>query len=174
MYLLLAISALVLLLLVQAVRGRSAQVKDPHAAGELIIPVDLEAFRNLIDAQQDRFLREHLDGRDYRRVQRARALATAEYLRHVAHNAGIILRVGEFARSSREASVAALGAELVSNAIRLRLFSLVALAQAYLSVVLPGLSLSAGGVADRYDMLTAKLWAVGRSWTPTPGASAAS
>ena len=174
MYLLFAISLLAVFLLWTVVRGRSMQVKDPSSAAERIVPVDLEAFRNLIDPQQDRYLRDHLAGREYRRVQRARALATAEYLRQVAHNASVILRVGESARSNREAGVAALGAELVSNAITLRLFSLLALAQAYLSVLLPGLTLSAGSVADGYDRLTAKLWAIGRSWTPTAGVSAAS
>lgn len=171
MYLVFAISAAVLLLLWVAVRGRSAQVRDLRSAQEAIVPVDLEAFRNLIDPQQDRFLREHLGTRDFRRVQRLRYLAVAEYLRQVARNAGVILRVGESARASHEASVVSLGSDLVSAAIAVRLYCLLALAQAYGGVLFPGVGVSVGTVADSYDRLTAKLWAISRSGTPVRSAS---
>jgi hypothetical protein len=171
MYLFIAISALSLVLLLLLVRGRSADVRDPRSAEEMITTVDLEAFRNLIDVRQDHFLRDRLSPRDYRRVQRARYLAIAEYLWHVAHNAGVILRVGEAARSSHEPSIAEVGPDLVSGAIALRLYCLLGLVQAYVGVVWPGIGLSLGSVADGYDQLTAKLWAIGRSWTPVRTAS---
>lgn len=170
MYLLLAISALVMALLWWAVRGRSSQVRNARDAEQALAPVDLDAFRNLIDPQQDRYLREHLGGRDFRRVQRARYLAVAEYLWQVANNASVILRVGESARSSPDAAVGTQGAELVSAAVAVRLYCLLALAQAYAGVLFPGMGVSVGTVADSYDRLTAKLWAIGRSWTPVRSA----
>lgn len=171
MYLIFAISAAVLVLLWVAVRGRSARIRDMRSAQEALVPVDLEAFRNLIDMQQERFLKEHLSGHDFRRVQRARYLAVAEYLWQVANNASVILRLGESARASHEASVEAQGAELTSAAVSVRLYCLVALAQAYAGVLFPGVGVSVGTVADSYDRLTAKLWAIGRSWTPVRSAS---
>jgi hypothetical protein len=171
MYVIFLISAAVLVLLWVAVRGRSAQVRDLRSAQEDIVPVDLEAFRNLIDPQQDRYLREHLGGRDFRRVQRARSLAVAEYLWQVARNAGVILHVGEFARASHEATVVSQGADLASAAIAVRLYCLLALAQAYGGVLFPGMGVSVGTVADSYDRLTAKLWVISRSGTPVRSAS---
>jgi len=168
MLLLIAISVLALALMWAAIRGRAAQVKDPHAACLSLVEVDLESFRNLIDPAQEIFLRRRLSARDFRRVQRARVLAVAEYLRQVAHNASVILRLGEAARDSHDPSLSAMGADMVSTAISLRLNCMLALGRAYIGYVLPGISLSPAAVADRYDRLAATLRAIGRSWTPGP------
>jgi hypothetical protein len=166
MYLLFAISAAVLILLWFAVRGRNTQVPRLESAEQALVPVDIEAFRNLIDSQQDRFLRQHLPARDFRRVQRARYRAVTEYLWQVADNASVILRLGESARASHEAGVESQGSELATAAIAVRLYCLLALVQAYSGVLFPGVNVSVGAVADSYDRLTAKVWAISRSWTP--------
>jgi len=171
MYVFFIISAAVLLLLWTIVRGRSAHVQTPDAAQVAIIPVDLDAFRNLIDSSQDRYLRSNLARPEFRRVQRARYLAVAEYLHRVARNASIILRVGESARVSHQSEVEKEGAAMASAAVMLRLLCLVALAQAYLGYVFPGMGVSVGSVADGYDRLTAKLWAMRHTWTPVRTAS---
>jgi hypothetical protein len=171
MYLLMAISVLALALMWAAVRGRAAQVKDPRSAGEILLAVDLESFRNLIDPTQDRFLRQRLSRRDFRRVQRARVLAIAGYLRKVAQNASVMLRLGEAARDSNDPALSAMGAELVSRAIDVRLNCLLALAQAYIGVLYPGLGISIASVADRYDRLAGTLRSIGRTWTPAPDAA---
>lgn len=172
MYLLIAISLLELGILWAIVRGRAAQVTDPLSAGEVLLAVDLEAFRNLIDPLQDSFLRRELSRRDYRRVQRARVLAIAAYLRKVAHNASVMLRLGEAARDSHDPALSVMGAEMASTAISVRLNCLLALAQAYAGVLFPGLSISMGSVADRYDRLVGTLSSLGRSWTPASRAGA--
>ena len=166
MTLVFAISGAVLLLLLLAVRRRRAHMLDLKKAEQAILPIDLEAFRNLIDKRQDQFLEEHLSSRDFRRVQRARYLAVSEYLWHVAANAGVILRLGEAARASRDASVERQGAELASAAVSVRLYCMLALAQAYVGYIFPGMAVSVGAVADSYDHLTSKLWVIGRSWKP--------
>jgi hypothetical protein len=165
------ISAAVLLVLLLAVRARRKQWIDPQMAAEAIVPVDLDAFRNLIDKRQDQFLKQHLSGRDFRRVQRARYFAVTEYLWHVAGNAGVILRVGEAARATREAAVEQQGAELASAAVTVRLYCMLALAQAYAGYLFPGVAVSVGAVADSYDHLTSKLWVIGRSWKPLANVS---
>ena len=170
MYFALIISAAVLVLLILAVRGRSAPIKDLSSAREAIVPVDLEAFRNLIDLSQERFLRQRLSARDFRRVQRARYRAVAEYLWLVAGNASVIMRLGESARSSHEAAVGSQGSELASAAVTVRLYCLLALTQAYAGALFPGLGVSVGMVADSYDRLTMKLWAIDRAWTPARSA----
>ena len=166
MYVLFTLLVGVLLLLWFAVRGRPAEVRSLASAEQSIVPADIEAFRNLIDSQQDRYLRQHLPPRDFRRVQRARYRAVTEYLWHLADNASVILRLGESARASHEAGVESQGSELATAAIAVRLYCLLALAQAYLGILLPGVNVSVGTVADSYDRLTAKVWAIGRSWVP--------
>ena len=171
MYVIILISAFVVFLLWLAVRGRATHVQDVTAAEKAIVPVDLEAFRNLIDPQQERYLREHLSRGDFHRVQRARYLAIAEYLWCVAGNASVIVRLGEAARAAHEPSMETQGAELTAAAVSVRLYSILALAQAYAGILVPGLGISVGSVADSYDRLTAKVWAIGRVWTPVRTAS---
>ena len=166
MYIALAISAFVLVLLWLAVRGRHRDIRDFQSAEHLIVPIDIDAFRNLIDPRQDRFLRERLPARDFRRVQRARYRAVTEYLWRVTRNAGIILRLGQSAHATHETGVESQGSELASAAIAVRLYCVPALAQAYVGILFPGVGVSVGTVADSYDRLTAKVWAIGRSWTP--------
>ena len=161
----------VLILLWIMVRGRGMHVHDMRSAEEAIVPVDLEAFRNLVDVQQDRFLCEHLASRDFRRVQRARSTAIAGYLRCLASNTSVMLRLGEAARAIPEPSIAAQGAELATAAVTLRVYCLLALVQAYAAFLFPGTGMSVGSVVDSYDRLTVKLWTIGRAWTPARNAS---
>lgn len=168
MYLLIAISFLALALLWMAVRGRSAEVKDLSSAGALLTQVDIEAFRNLIDPAQDQYLQMRLSAADYRRVQRARALAVAEYLHMVAANASIMLRAGESASESEDAAVAAMGAEMASSAVNLRLKCLLALSKAYAGVIFPGSTVPVIGIVDRYDVLAMRLHAARHSWSAAP------
>ena len=166
MYLLIAISLLALALMWAAVRGHAADVKDPSSARLSLLEIDLESFRNLIDPSQETFLRQRLSARDYRRVQRARALAVAEYLRKVAYNASVMLRLGEAARDNHDPAIAGMGGEMVSTALTVRLNCILALGRAYAGYLFPGLGMSLASVADRYDRLAAGLRAIGRSWTP--------
>ena len=156
----------VLLLLLLAIRRRHVEVRDIHSAEVAMVAVDIEAFRNLIDPEQDEFLRSNLNPRDYRRIQRARSLAAADYLRQVAFNAGVILRLGESVRSGHESSVESQGSELVAAAASVRLHCLMALFHAYAGVLLPGVSISIATIADSYDHLTMQFGAVRRSLTP--------
>lgn len=164
MYLLMAISILTLALLAMAVRGRSGEVEDPATAAELLTEVDIEAFRNLIDPREDEFLRVRLCAHDYRRVQRARALAIADYLHKVAANASVMLRVGESVRDCADPVLASMGAEIASSALNVRVKCLLALGKAYTAAVFPGVSISVATVADRYDRLAMRLYAVRHSW----------
>ena len=60
-------------------------------------PVDIEAFRNLVDPKEDAFLRANLCPRDFRAVQRDRARSAMEYLHNSTRNATYLLRMGEAA-----------------------------------------------------------------------------
>lgn len=171
MYLFIILGAAVLVLLWTAVRGLSARVTTPEAAESEIIPVDILAFRNLIDVSQEDYLRQKLSPREFRAVQRTRYLATAEYLRRVAKNASVILRLGQAARATHRSEIEEQGAQMTSAAVALRLFCLIALAQAYAGYAFPGMQVSVGSIADSYDRLTAKVWAMRHVWIPAQNVS---
>ena len=166
MYLVLIISVIVLVLLWVVVRGRRTQIHDVTSAQAALVPVDLDAFRNLIDRQQERFLREHLSAPEFRRLQRARNLAVIEYLWRVAHNAGVVLQLGMLARDREESPVRTEGIELMSAAAELRLNCLCALGRALVGVFLPKFSVSLVSLADSYDRVTLRFWEIGRCWKP--------
>ncbi|MGA2347943.1 MAG: hypothetical protein ABSF93_18170 [Candidatus Sulfotelmatobacter sp.] len=44
-------------------------------------PIDVAAFRNLIDPAEDEYLRRHLSAAQFRKTQRARLRARAAYVR---------------------------------------------------------------------------------------------
>ena len=62
-------------------------------------PVDLPAFLNLVDPREEQFLRVSLTPQVFRRVQRHRLFAAREYVRRVAKNAAVMVRLGEAAKA---------------------------------------------------------------------------
>lgn len=148
--LLVAIALGAMFLLWRATRARAVQVAGLDDLEGKTQPVDLAAFRNLTDPAEEAFLRENLDAIDFRRVQRARMRAALEYVRRANDNAAVLLRLGELARSHAEADVARAGAELVDNAVRLRLYALLAQAVLLLRIALPGVEWSPRGIQEAY------------------------
>jgi hypothetical protein len=118
-------------------------------------PVDLEAFRNLVDPGEEDFLHSSLLPRQFRAVQRERMRAALEYVQNTAHNAGFLLRMGEAARRSSDPRIAQAGRQLIDSALRLRAYALLSAAKLYVRIVFPGARLSYGQLADSYQHLSA-------------------
>jgi len=144
-------------------------LQDPAAH---LRSVDLEAFRNLIDPGEERFLRANLPAAEFRLIQRERLRAAVEYVSAVGHNAAVLLRLGQAARLSPDPSVAAAGASLVDTALQLRLAALRSLAVLYLRIILPGGHVSLAAVAERYELVTGQVVMLGLRH-PVRGISAA-
>jgi hypothetical protein len=117
-------------------------------------PVDFAAFSNLLDTSQGQFLKQRLSSSDYRRIRRARLLATLEYVKRLAHNAQVLMRLGEAARSSSDPQVATAAQALVNNALRMRLLAMSAIVKLYGELWVPQFSTQLEPVADRYRQLT--------------------
>lgn len=149
----------VLLLLLVAVLGLSVKrARRRMVSWEVLqarlIAVDVEAFRNLADPAQERFLRNRLSHRQYLKVQQARRRAMIEYLHRVAHNAAVLIQAAEAARSSADPAVAKSGADLAATAVAARLYALAALARLYLGLLLPFVPLSCESVLEIYERLS--------------------
>jgi hypothetical protein len=151
---LVAVSVVALALLLLTVRRRRTLLNGPHEVAGELRPVDIEAFRNLIDPSEEQFLREQLSRRQFRLIKRARLLATTDYVRHASHNAAILLRLGEAARQNPDSCIAEAGQRLVDDAVRLRMLALFSMTQLYLGILLPGVHISAGSLVENYQQLS--------------------
>lgn len=144
-----SLTALIALLLVT--RGYSTSVGELGDLASHTRPVDIEAFRNIIDPAEEDFLRANLSTSQFRAVQRQRLLATAEYVGNVAHNAAVLLRLGQAGLHNPNPTVVTASRQLIENALRLRIYALLSLAKLYLRIAVPEARLSSGRLADNYE-----------------------
>lgn len=166
------LSALVLLLLLRLAKGQALALRNGENPAEHIRFVDVEAFRNLIDPQEEAYLRSRLHPADFRKIQRKRLSAAVEYISCAAHNAAVLLRVAEAARLSSDPKIAEMAEELVENAIRLRLYAFQAIPRLYVAMIVPLGQQSSVRVVDRYERMTRQIVMLGLQY-PMRGISAA-
>jgi hypothetical protein len=148
--------------LIMAARGRSGTVTDVAELEGKLRPVDLLAFRNLVVAEEEEFLRSNLPAKVFRVVQKERIGAAVEYVQCVAQNASLLLRLGEAARASADPEIANAGRELVESALRIRIYALSAAMKLRARRVLPRLSVSPSAVSSSYENLTGLVSRLGR------------
>lgn len=120
---------------------------------ELLHAVDLEAFGNLIDDEEERFLRESLPRADFRSLQRQRLRAAIDYIAAISHNAGVLLHFGQLASSSLDPQIAEAGRNLVDSASRLRLSAFSARAKLYTRMLFPRLNSETVAVTESYEQM---------------------
>jgi hypothetical protein len=145
---------------------RSLPVKASASLTAAIRPIDIDAFRNLIDPAEDDYLRRRLPRAQFRLVRRERLLAMAAYVQAARKNAAVLVRVGEAARSSGDSRVAVAAHQLVSDALLLRRNTTVALVRIYLALAWPNSEFAAVRVVDRYEQISGAAMLLGRLQNP--------
>jgi hypothetical protein len=145
----------ILLLLLYLEGGRSCSLNRLEDMAGRTRPVDLEAFRNLVDPGEEDFLRSSLLPRQFRAVQRERMRAALEYVQNATHNAALLLRMGEAAMQNADPRVVQAGRQLIDSALRLRAYALLCAAKLYVRMVFPEARLSYGRLVDNYQHLSA-------------------
>jgi hypothetical protein len=168
---LLALLSLVFLL--RLAKGRAVDIKSPDDLRSHIRPVDVQAFRNLTNPNEEEFLHAHLSPSEFRTVQRARLRAALEYVFCVANNAAVLIRMAEDARHSADPSVAEAGQKLADSALRLRLFAFQASAKLYLAMIYPTGRTPSYDIAEQYERMTRQGILLGRMRFPARGISSA-
>jgi len=143
---------------------------DEAELSEQIRAVDLDAFQNLTDSDEEEYLRTNLPAAEFRVIQRQRLRAAIEYVGGVSHNAGLLLQLGQTARRSPDPRVVEAGRNLVDNALRLRLYSVLAICKLCLRIAFPGTLLQPAGIVDRYQQMTEGAAQLGRLQSPSRGA----
>ncbi|MGZ4817313.1 MAG: hypothetical protein ACXVZJ_01735 [Terriglobales bacterium] len=147
----LAAIALALTLAIRgAVRGFASAVTDPEQLFGRTIPIDVDAFRNLLRPEDDEYLRAHLPAYSFLRVRRSRFLAAYEYVRMIARNSAILVRLGQAARASSDAQVSQAAQQLIHLAIETRVYAFLAEAQLLIASFLPWWRPSLGAIVLVY------------------------
>jgi len=170
--LILAGIGLVVLLLLARLRDQrlSARIVENPAAH--LRPVDIEAFRNLIDPDEEEYLRTRLSPVEFRKIQRERMRAAVECVSCAARNAMVLSRLGHAARHSPDPATAAAAGKLIDEALHLRMYAFQAMPRLYLGILFPSRPMAPLRVAEGYEQMTRQVVLLGLQY-PTRGASAA-
>jgi hypothetical protein len=150
------IAVAIVLFLVFQVRTRHGQGGKQMGAVRLT-PVDLDAFENLTDPEEEKYLRQNLSPAEFRRVQRLRIRAAKMYVAALSENASTLMAVGQSARFRSSPEIAASGQQIHQAALRLKLWCALSLLRMNTAFVFPTLlsPLNAGA----QDYLTVKYMA---------------
>ena len=159
-------AAVALIFILRITVSRALQVSGNHDLAPKIVPIDIDAFRNLVDAAESDYLYRRLPSAEFRRVQRARLRAAAAYIRVAGHNASMLVTIGQAALVAEDASTVAAARQLVENALLLRRNATVALFRIYMAMAWPQASLSAAPVLTGYERLSSSAMLLGRLQNP--------
>jgi hypothetical protein len=158
---------------IRLTKGRALAPEILENPTEHLRAVDVEAFRNLVDRDEEEFLRANLPPAEFHRIQRERLRAAVEYVSCAAQNAAILLRLADAGRRSSDPATAEAAEKLVDNAIRLRLYASLAIPRLYLGMILPGVPIAPVRIAESYEQMTRLVVLLGCLQYPTRGISAA-
>jgi len=159
--------------LIRLTKSRASTSKVLENPAEHIRAVDVEAFRNLVDPEEEEFLRTNLSPAEFRSIQRERLRAAVDYVSCAAQNAAILVRLADAGRRSSDPATAEAAEKLVNNALRLRLYALHAIPRLYLGMILPGARISPVRIAESYEQMTRLVVLLGCLQYPTRGVPAA-
>jgi hypothetical protein len=145
--------------------SRSLQVSKSGVA-ETIRPIDVEAFRNLVDPDEDDYLHRRLSGAEFRLVRRERLRATAAYVQTAGRNAAALVLIGQGALAAGDARTAEAARRLVDDALLLRRNAAFALLRIYIALAWPNAGLVASSVLRGYERVNGDAMLLGRLQNP--------
>jgi hypothetical protein len=119
--------------------------RKPNPAGaetarNLISSLDIEAFRNLVDPEEESFLRSNLTADQFRTIKRERAWAALAYVRILFRIAPEFTHFGNALQSSSDPRLVDLGQQMVGSAVNLRLYALQASTRLLVAATFPRLA----------------------------------
>jgi hypothetical protein len=116
---------------------RTRDLPDVDQAATVIQSLDIEAFRNLVDPEEEAFLRARLPPEEFRRIKRERTRVALAYVKALSHASLQFARFGDLAQRSPDPAIAASGKQIANSATYLRLRALDASIQLTLSAAFP-------------------------------------
>ena len=146
--------------------SRGPQVSEDHSLAGQIQPIDVAAFRNLVNPAEDAYLRRRLPAAEFRLVRRKRLLAMAAYVQTARRNAAVLVRMGQNALSARDAHTAEAAQKLVDDAMLLRGNATIALLRIYVALAWSNSDLGGAPVLESYEQLNGSAMLLGRLQNP--------
>ncbi|MGP0020071.1 MAG: hypothetical protein ACLPHP_15980 [Candidatus Sulfotelmatobacter sp.] len=159
-------AALALIFILGVALSRSLQISASAGLAEQIHPIDVEAFRTLVDPAEDDYLRRRLPAAEFRLVRRERLRAMAAYVQTAGRNAAVLVRMGQAALTSGNPDTAEAARRLVDNALLLRRNAAFALLRIYLALAFPNSGLAAAPILHGYEQLNGTAMLLGRLQNP--------
>src|SRR5208282_4826 len=145
-----------------AIRSRTQRV-DLEKAVQAFRSLDIDAFRNLVDATEEAFLRDNLSSKQFREIKRQRAWAALLYAWEAGGAATALAKIGQAAQRSSDPEIAASGVQLSENAFQLRLQTIGASFRLLTEILLPDRqSRSLPPLVDQYERTSETLFRLGR------------
>lgn len=163
---LVVVAALALVVILSVTASRSLQKSSGAGLTTQIRPLDVEAFRNLVDPADDEYLRLSLPAAKFRIVRRERLRAAAAYIQVAGSNAAILVRMGQAALTAEDARTAEAARRLVENALLLRRNAAFALLRIYVALAWPMSGPAADPVLHGYEQLNGAAMLLGRLQNP--------
>jgi len=134
---------------------RTKDLADLDQAFTAIRLLDIEAFRNLVDPEEETFLRARLSAQEFRRIKRERAKAALAYVKELSRVSLQFARFGDAAQRSPDPAIAASGRQIANSAIYLRLRALDASVWLAVSAAFPSFDpRSMHSLLEQYDRAT--------------------
>jgi hypothetical protein len=131
-----------------------------------IRPMDVAAFRNLVDPAEDDYLRRRLPASDFRLVRRERLRAMAAYVQLAKRNAEVLVRIAQNSTLAADAQTAEAARRLEDHAHLLQRNCTFAIVKIYIALAWPNSSLAAAPVLQGYKELNNSAMLLGRLQNP--------
>lgn len=117
------------------------------------IVVDLDAFRMLLDRDDETYLLRKLPRGRFRKLKRQKIALTARYVSRISANVPKVLRDAQLKSESPDPEVAQQAVKTINLAIEIRQQCLVMYARLAAEYVMPSLQLTPVALASRYQTL---------------------
>ena len=159
-------AALALVFILGLTVSTRLQLSPGSALARKIEPIDIEAFRNLLNPAENDYLRRRLGASEFRMVQRERLRAAAAYIRVAGRNAAVLVAIGQAALHAADPATAEAARQLVDNALLLRRNATMALLRIYVALAWPQSALAAAPIVHGYEQLSSRAMLLGRLQNP--------
>jgi hypothetical protein len=148
--------ALVLLVVFTTLaRRRSQDAPDLEQALAALRSLDIEAFRNLVSAEEEEYLRARLSPGEFVKVKRERARAALLYVNALSNASLQFARFAGAAQRNPDPALAASAKEIANSAVYLRVRALDAALRLTFSITFPAVPLHAARpLLEQYDRAT--------------------
>jgi hypothetical protein len=160
------VAALALIFILGITVSRSLQVSEGASLAGKIQPIDVAAFRNLINPAEDDYLRRRLPASEFRVVRRQRLRAMAAYVQTAGRNAAVLVLMGQSALPAANPQTSEAARQLVDNALLLRRNAAFALVRIYIALAWPNSGLAATPILHGYERLNGSAMLLGRLQNP--------